>query len=91
MNTQEESGVVLVAVSHFNIVEKIIRFIIYFTLNSLFAGSKRVKFPVVLTSRRVLRVLQTQDAECQLRHCQRLRRDPDHRWHHFHRLHPEAL
>ena len=50
MNTQEESGVVLVAVSHFNIVEKIIRFIIYLSPNSLFAGSKRVKFLVELAS-----------------------------------------
>ena len=66
INTQEETGVTLFGLSHFNIVEKIIRFIIYFTLNSLFAGSKRVKFPVVLTSRRVLRVLQTQEAVCEL-------------------------
>ena len=66
INTQEESGVTLFGLSHFNIVEKIIKFIIYFSLSGLFAGSKRVKFPVELTSRRVLRVLQTQEAVCEL-------------------------
>ena len=63
---QEKTDVVLVGVSHFNVVEKIIRFIIYFSLSQIFAGSKRVKFPVEITTRRVLRVLQTQDAECEL-------------------------
>ena len=63
---QEKTDVVLVGVSHFNVVEKIIRFIIYFSLSQIFAGSKRVQFPVEITTRRILRVLQTQDAECEL-------------------------
>ena len=66
VNIQEEPGVTLVGLSHINIVEKIIRFFIYFSLNCLFAGSKRVRFPVELTTRRVLRVLQTQEAVCEL-------------------------
>ena len=63
---QEKTDVVLVGVSHFNVAERIIKFIIYFSLSQIFAGSKRVKFPVEITTRRVLRVLQTQDAECEL-------------------------
>ena len=66
VNTQEESVVIIVGISHFNFVEQIIRFFIYFSLSQLLAGSKRVKFPVELSTRRVLRGLQTQDAECDL-------------------------
>ena len=66
VNIQEESVVIIVGISHFNFVEQIIRFFIYFSLSQLLAGSKRVKFPVELTTRRVLRGLQTQDEECEL-------------------------
>ena len=66
INIQEDSGVVLVGVSHFNFIEQIIRFIIYFSFNEIFSGSSTVKLQVELTTKRVLRVLQTQEAECEL-------------------------
>ena len=66
INIPEEPGVTLVGLSHVNIMEKIVTFFIYFALGGLFSGSKGLKFPVELTTRRVLRVLQTQEAVCEL-------------------------
>ena len=56
----------MIGLSHIGFLEKIITFFIYFSLNSLFAGSKQLTFPVEITSRRVLRVLETQEAACEL-------------------------
>jgi hypothetical protein len=66
INIPEEPGVTLVGLSHVNIMEKIVTFFIYFALGGLFSDSKGLKFPVELTTRRVLRVLQTQEAVCEL-------------------------
>jgi hypothetical protein len=66
INILESSSITLMGLSLIEFLEKIIKFFIYFNLNSLFAGSKVLKFPVELTSRRVLRVLETKVAICQL-------------------------
>ena len=56
----------MIGISHIAILEQLITFFIYFYLKSLFAGSEELKFPVEINSRRVLRVLETQEAVCQL-------------------------
>ena len=64
--SEEKNRVILVGLSHVKIEEKIISFFIYFGLYDTYAGAKKVKFPVEFTSRRVLRLLETQEAECEL-------------------------
>jgi hypothetical protein len=64
--SEEKNMVILVGLSHVKIEEKIISFFIYFGLYETYAGAKKVKFPVEFTSRRVLRLLETQEAECEL-------------------------
>ena len=64
--SKEKNMVILVGLSHVKIEEKIISFFIYFGLYETYAGAKKVKFPVEFTSRRVLRLLETQEAECEL-------------------------
>ena len=62
----EKTLVILLGLSHVKLGEQLITFFIYFCLYEIFAGSKRVKFPVEITSNRVLRLLETQEAECEL-------------------------
>ena len=66
ITSQEKTLVILVGLSHVKLEEKIITFFIYFGLYEMYAGSKRVKFPIELSSRRLLRLLETQEAECEL-------------------------
>ena len=56
----------MLGLSHIEFSEKIIQFFIYFILNSSFADSKQLSFPVEVTSRRVLRVLEIEEAICEL-------------------------
>ena len=66
INTQEKTLVILVAVSNIEFEEKIIKFFIHFGLYEIFANSKRVKFPIEITTTRELRALETQEVECNL-------------------------
>ena len=65
-NIVQCTEVLLIGLSHIEILEKIVKFFIYFNLNSLIAGSKTLQFQLELISRRVLRVLETQEAICEL-------------------------
>ena len=65
-NIVQCTEVLLLGLSHIEILEKIVKFFIYFNLNSITAGSKTLQFPLELISRRVLRVLETQEAICEL-------------------------
>jgi len=66
ITSQEKTLVILVGLSHVKLEEKIITFFIYIGLYGIYAGAKRVKFPIELSSRRLLRLLETQEAECEL-------------------------
>ena len=66
ITSQEKTLVILVGLSHVKLEEKIITFFIYFGLYEIYAGAKRVKFPIEFSSRRLLRLLETQEAECVL-------------------------
>jgi surface protein len=65
-NIVQCTEVLLIGLSHIEILEKIVKFFIYFNLNSITASSKTLQFPLELISRRVLRVLETQEAICEL-------------------------
>ena len=58
--------VTMIGLSHIKIEEEIITFFIYLSLDNLNEVSKGLKFPVELTYRRVLRILQVQEAICEL-------------------------
>ena len=66
INIQEENSVLLIGINQIKILEQLITFFIYFELNSLFADSEVLKFPLEINSRRVLRLLETVEAVCQL-------------------------
>ena len=58
--------VILVGVSNIKFGEAVVRFFIHFGLYEIYAGAKKVKFPIELTYGKGLRLLETQEVECDL-------------------------
>ena len=66
INSQEKNLVILVGVSNVKFGETIVKFFIHFGLYEIYAGAKRVKILIELSSRKVLRFLEKQEVECDL-------------------------
>jgi hypothetical protein len=58
--------VILVGVSNIKFGEAILKFFIHFGLYEIYAGAKRVKILIELSSRKVLRFLEKHEVECDL-------------------------
>jgi hypothetical protein len=66
INSLEKTLVILVGVSNIKFGEAIVKFFIHFGLYEIYAGAKRVKILIELSSRKVLRFLEKQEVECDL-------------------------
>ena len=66
INSEGKILVILVGVSNIKFGEAVVKFFIHFGLYEIYAGAKKVKFPIELTYGKGLRLLETQEVECDL-------------------------